>query len=56
MNVEVVVPIEFQGNIIGMMTRRSGIISSIEGTEHYGTVSADVSIAKVTKLLLQLSY
>ena len=44
MNVEVVVPVEFQGNIMGMVTRRSGLINSIEGTEHYGTVTADVSI------------
>lgn len=47
MNVEIVVPAEFQGGIIGMVSRRSGIITSIEGTEFYGTVSADVSIMEV---------
>ena len=44
MNVEVVVPSEFQGSIIGMVSRRAGIITGIDGTEFYGTVCADVSI------------
>ena len=52
MNVEVVVPTEFQGNIMGIVTRRSGLITSIEGTEHYGTITADVSIVEASGFLL----
>lgn len=43
MNVEVVVPIEFQGVVIGIVSKRNGVVTGMEGTEHWATVSADVS-------------
>jgi elongation factor G len=43
MNVEVVVPSEFQGGIVGMVSRRTGVITGIDGTEFYSTVTSDVS-------------
>lgn len=44
MNVEVVVPIEFQGVVIGIVSKRNGVVTGMEGTEHWATVSADISL------------
>lgn len=51
MNVEVVVPIEFQGNVMGIVSKRNGLVTGMDGTEHWASVSADVSSENISHFL-----
>lgn len=44
MMVEVTVPEEFQGNVIGQLNKRNGIIMGTEGTEGWFTIYAEVPL------------
>ncbi|KAE9545437.1 hypothetical protein AGLY_000980 [Aphis glycines] len=44
MEVEAVVPIEFQGSVMGQFNKRSGIISGSEGTSDWVTIYAEVPL------------
>lgn len=44
MNVEIVAPVEHQGGVMGMVSKRSGLIISHEGTAHWFTLVAEVSV------------
>ncbi len=43
MDVEVVVPVEFQGPVMGMMSKRSGIVTGMDSSESWSTLHSDVS-------------
>ncbi|CAG0899092.1 unnamed protein product [Darwinula stevensoni] len=47
MFVEVTVPEENQGTVIGNLTKRSGVITATEGAEGWGTVCAEVPLNKM---------
>ena len=47
MQVEVEVPVEFQGAVIAGLNRRKGLIQSNETREDYSTVVADVPLAEM---------
>lgn len=42
MMVEVAVPEEYQGPIIGLITKRHGIITGLEGNNQWATIFAEV--------------
>jgi len=44
MEVEAVVPIEFQGSVMGQFNKRNGIISGSEGTSDWVTIYAEVPL------------
>ncbi|PVU98869.1 hypothetical protein BB559_001211 [Furculomyces boomerangus] len=44
MKVDVVVPTEFQGNVLGSLSRRSGVIVDSEVQDDYSTITAEVSL------------
>lgn len=43
MSVEISVPVEFQGAVMGIVSRRSGIVAGSEGKEGWVTINAEVS-------------
>lgn len=43
MNVEILVPFEFQGIVLSMIMKRSGIICGMERTDQWITYVAEVS-------------
>ncbi|PRP84575.1 mitochondrial translation elongation factor G [Planoprotostelium fungivorum] len=48
MKVEIQIPTEFQGNVMGMLTKRKGVIDSTEqGTTDYTTIIAEVPLAQM---------
>ena len=47
MEVEVEVPVEFQGAVIAGLNRRKGMIQSNESREDYSTVVADVPLSEM---------
>merc|ERR1711871_384467 len=47
MKVEVVVPSEFQGNVVGSLNKRRGAISGTDETSEGATISADVPLSNM---------
>lgn len=48
MSVQIEIPEEFQGNIVGELTRRKGMINNVESRgDGYCTVDAEVPLAKM---------
>lgn len=43
MLVEVIVPSEYQGQIIAQLSKRSGVVLSMEAVDNYAIISAEVS-------------
>lgn len=43
MTVEVSTPVEFQGAVMGIISRRSGIVGGSEGKEGWVTLEAEVT-------------
>lgn len=44
MNVEISLPVEFQGSVMGIISRRSGIVAGSEGKEGWVTLEAEVPL------------
>lgn len=42
MNVEVSLPVEFQGAVMGIISKRNGIVAGSEGKEGWVTLDAEV--------------
>jgi elongation factor G len=47
MRVEVTAPSEFQGTLIGNLTRRRGVIVSSETNDDYTTITVDVGLSSM---------
>ena len=44
MAVEIIVPTEFHGNVLGQITKRNGIVTSTESVDEWSTINAEVPL------------
>ena len=54
MCVEVTVPEEYQGTVIGQLNKRHGIITNLEGNDQWATICAEVPKNKLILLLINI--
>lgn len=52
MKVEVSLPVEFQGAVMGIISRRSGIVAGSDGKEGWVTLEAEVRVMCLTELFM----
>lgn len=56
MSVEVVIPDEYQGAIIGQLNKRAGIITGTDGNEGWSTIYAEVPLNNMFGYIGELRY